>query len=79
MACSEYMLIPLKSIPQEIIDKYNILPLVKNGFIYIEIVKGMYGLSQAGLIENQLLAKHLDKCVFRQTEHNPGLWRHTTR
>jgi hypothetical protein len=40
----EYMRIPIKLIPHEIIDQYNLLPLVSEGHIYIEVQKGMYGL-----------------------------------
>jgi hypothetical protein len=37
----EYMLIPTKLIPHEIIEQYNLLPLVSDGHIYIEVQKGM--------------------------------------
>jgi hypothetical protein len=51
----EYMRLPIDIIPKEIIDQYNLLPLVQNGYIYIEIRKGMYGLPQAGIIANNKL------------------------
>ncbi len=44
MECYEYMRMPIDIIPQEIIDQYDLLPLVHNGYVYIEIRKGMYGL-----------------------------------
>ena len=45
--------IPLKSIPQEIIENYNFTALVNNqGWIYMRIEKGMYGLKQARIIAN---------------------------
>ena len=47
----EYMKIHISDIPQEIIDEYNLLTLFDDkGFVYINIVKGMYGLKQAGII-----------------------------
>ena len=50
----EFMRIPLKIIPQEIIDSYNLTALVDDqGWIYMHIDKGMYGLKQAGIIANQ--------------------------
>jgi hypothetical protein len=55
----EYMQLPIDIIPQEIIDQYQLLPLVHNGYVYIEIRKGMYGLPQAGIIANNKLRKHL--------------------
>ena len=36
----------------------------------------MYGMAQAGLLANELLAKRLEKNGFNQTPHTPGLWRH---
>jgi hypothetical protein len=44
----EYMRMHISLIPQEIIEKYNLLDIVDaNGWIYMEIRKGMYGLPQA--------------------------------
>ena len=37
-----------KYIPKKIMDKYNIWGLEVNGFVYMEVMKGMYGLPQAG-------------------------------
>jgi hypothetical protein len=48
----EYMRIPTKLIPHEIIDQYNLLPLVSDRHVYIEVQKGMYGLPQAGILAN---------------------------
>ena len=54
------MRISLKIIPQEIIDAYNLATLVGNqGWIYMRTEKGMYGLKQAGIIDNQELVKHM--------------------
>ena len=50
----EFMRIYLKTIPQEIVDAYNLTALVDNqGWIYMRIKKGMYGLKQAMIIANQ--------------------------
>jgi hypothetical protein len=46
----EYMMIPFSLIPQAIFDQYDLGPLVHNGYVYVEINKGMYGLPQAGKI-----------------------------
>ena len=49
----ECMRIPLKIIPQEIINAYNLTVLVDDQlWIYMRIKKGMYGLKQAGIISN---------------------------
>jgi hypothetical protein len=51
----EYMKMLLSRFPQEIIQKYNLKVLAVDGWVYIEIRKGMHGLKQAGLLANQLL------------------------
>jgi hypothetical protein len=50
----EYMKMPLSYFPEEIVQKYNLKALAVNGWVYIEIRKGMYGLKQVGLLANQL-------------------------
>jgi hypothetical protein len=49
----EYMKMLLSRFPEEIVDKYNLKAL--DGWVYIEIRKGMYGLKHAVLLANQLL------------------------
>jgi hypothetical protein len=68
----EYMIINFSSLPQETIDKYDLLNLAQDGKVYIEIQKGMYGLPQAGILANELLQRNLAK-------HTHGLWTHDTR
>jgi hypothetical protein len=43
----EYMKILLSRFPGEIIQKYNLNTIAVDGWVYIEIRKGMYGLKQA--------------------------------
>jgi hypothetical protein len=79
MARYEYMRLPIRILPQEIIEQYQLLPLVHDGWVYVEIRKGMYGLPQAGIIANQRLEKHLAKYGYKPTYLTPGLWRHESR
>jgi hypothetical protein len=52
------MRLQLDIIPEEIIVAYNLRELVTlDGWVYIEICKGMYGLPQASILANQLLEK----------------------
>jgi hypothetical protein len=44
MARPEYMRIHISLILQEIVNQYKLLDLVHNGYVYIRITKGMYGL-----------------------------------
>jgi hypothetical protein len=78
MKRKEYMRIPIGDIPQTIIDQYNLLPLVSNGYVYVEIGKGMYGLPQAGKIANDRLIKHLAEHGYEQAQHTHGLFTHKT-
>jgi hypothetical protein len=75
----EYMRIHLRHIPDEIIEEYGLLELAHEGFVYVEINKGMYGLPQASILANKLLAKHLARDGYFQCRHTPGLWSHTFR
>jgi hypothetical protein len=72
----EYLRIPIKLIPLEIMTQYNLIPLVSDGHIYIEVQNGMYGLPQAGIISNHLLAKRLAPYGYRQTKTTPSVWTH---
>ena len=47
----EYMKIPLKIMLPEIVEKYNLKEVEVDGSVYIKIVKGMYGLLQAGKMQ----------------------------
>ena len=75
----EYTRLPIAIIPQEIISEYNLLPLVNNGFVYILIQKGLYGLPHAGKLANDELIKHLVHFGYQPTTNTPGLWTHQTR
>jgi hypothetical protein len=50
-----------------------------NGWVYLEIRKGMYGLKQAGLLANQLLPKWLKPFGYNPARHTPGLWLQNTK
>jgi hypothetical protein len=73
------MRMPINLIPTEIIEAYDLLPLVNDGYVYIEIRRGMYGLPQAGILAQQLLQTRLAKHGYRPCRHTHGLWRHDTR
>jgi hypothetical protein len=75
----EYMKMLLSRFPEEIIQKYNLNALAVDGWVYIEIRKGMYGLKQAGLLANQLLQTRLAPFGYYPAQHTPGLWLHKTR
>jgi hypothetical protein len=75
----EYMVINLSSLSQETIENYNLIELSQDGKVHMEIQKGMYGLTQAGILANELLQRNLAKDGYRPTQHIHGLWTHDTR
>jgi hypothetical protein len=76
----EYISLRLDVIPDKIIVAYNLRDLViADGWVYIAIHKGMYGLPQAGILANQLLEHRLAAKGYYQCQHTPGLWCHVWR
>jgi hypothetical protein len=74
-----YMRIPLTSIPLVIQQLYNVAPLIVNGYVYVQVRKGMYGLKQAGKLANDLLVENLAPYGYAPVPITPGLWKHQTR
>ena len=75
----KYIRIPMKLIPQYIIDLYNLEAIAVNGFVWAEVRRGMYGLPQAGILANKLLQNKLAPHGYRPVPITPGLWKHDTR
>ncbi|KAL7466426.1 hypothetical protein ACHAXS_006719, partial [Conticribra weissflogii] len=71
----EYMQIPNKLI-QTFIDKYNLQRKTIDGFVYMKIRKGIYGLPQAGILVKQLLKKILVEYGYYEVPHTSHLWKH---
>ena len=74
----KYVRIKFKEILQEFVDGYNLKEYIHTGWVYFEIVKGCYGLPQAGRLANVLLRKRLAKEGYYEAEI-PGLWKHESR
>ena len=79
MERKEYMFIPLHLIPKEIQTQYQLDSLQKEGKIYVEIQKGMYGLPQAGILANKQLRRNLQPHGYIPCKHTAGLWKHIWR
>jgi hypothetical protein len=71
---NEYMRLPISILPLDITQKYYLPSLVMNGWVYMEIRKGMYCLKQAGLLATQMLQKRLKPFGYYPGRHMPGLW-----
>ena len=75
----EYMKVKAEVISIEIMTQYKLEALVEDGWVYIEIKKGMYSLPQASLFANIKLTKHLVKHGYHPTKYTPGLWKYESK
>ena len=75
----EYTKIPITLLPAHVRQQYQLNgDRVKNGFVYLEIKKAIYGL-QAGILVKKLLRYRLAPDGYYEVSHTPGTWRHVTR
>jgi hypothetical protein len=74
-----YARFPVNVIPEAIMQEYNLEPLIHNGFVYVVVRKGCYGLAQAGRIANDRLKAFLEPYGYEPVSITGGLWRHKTR
>eukprot|EP00804_Cyclotella_cryptica_P017098 CCRYP_003348-RA/>CCRYP_003348-RA protein AED:0.29 eAED:0.29 QI:0/0/0/1/1/1/2/0/539 len=79
MECPEYMGLKLSDIPSNIIELYHLRDIAHDGYVFVRIQKGMYGLPQAGIIAQQLLEQLLHAKGYHQSKINPGFWTHNWR
>ena len=76
----EFAKIKLTDIPEEVINEYKLHQLATpDGWVYVEVTRGMYGLPQAGSLGQDQLEKRLNHEGYFQSQTVPGLWKHTTR
>jgi hypothetical protein len=75
----EYHYIPEWAIPKDVMQEYNLRPLIKNKQLLDEVRTGMYGLPQAGRLAYIKLIKHLADDAYVPTGDPPGLFHHITR
>ena len=70
----------LTNLPEDVIKEYGLKDKeTKDGYVYVEIRKGMYGLPQAGLLAKELLKQRLGKQGYTQSKVTPGFWTHSWR
>ena len=76
----EYMKVHLSKFPPNIIEQYKLLEKANDkGYIFIKIIKGMYGLKQAAILAYKKLLLHLQPRGYYPIPGTSGLWRHKTR
>ena len=75
----EYMWIPYKYFPKDIINRYNLSKKVtSNGKVYVKINCGMYGLKQAAILAYETVTKLLTDAGYILIPGSIGLWKHST-
>ena len=80
MSQPEYMKIHIKNFPQDIIDQYGLLQKVTaDGYVYVKIKKGMYGLKQAAVLAFDHLVENLKDFGYEPIPHTIGMWKHKER
>ena len=62
-------------IPQEIIEEYNLITKVRNGFVMYEIWRVMYGLSQSDILEKKLPKTWISEAGYGPCKFMPVLWK----
>ena len=75
----EFMRIPLKYLPPDIIKRYNLTPLLHHGYVYCKIKKGVYGLKQAAILAYNQLLSRLTSAGYRPILGSAGMFKHVTR
>ena len=76
----QYLRVKPDDIPQEIYNdpQYDIV-VESDGYVYLEIRKGMYGLKEAGLITFNRLIAQLQPYGYHPMKHTPGIWKHVSK
>ena len=69
----EYMKLSLEIILYEFIQQYKLQDLANKGFVYMETTKIVYGLTQAGRIDNDKLKLHHYKLGYESAPVTTGL------
>ena len=58
----EYMHLKFSNLPKDCVQLYDLASkFTKDGYVDIEVRRGMYGLPQAGLLAQQLIEKRLNQ------------------
>ena len=69
---SEFMRIPLKFIPADLQQKYNLKAIQSHDCVIMRIDKPIYGLKQAGILSQDRLIAQLVKHGYRQCHLLPA-------
>ena len=77
LARCEYLWLKLINFHDDVIKEYHLKKkTTKDGFVYVEVRKGMYALPQTGLLAHILLEEQLQKHGYKQSKLTVGFWKH---
>ena len=66
--------------PEYFVEHYNLKnKSTKDGYIFVAIKRGMYGLPQSGLLAQEFLEERVGKRGYYQSDYTPGIWIHKNR
>ena len=72
----EYTTMLLTLFPEWIKKQNNLETHARDGFVFLEIRRTVWGLPQAGILADKLLRKHLPPHRFYKCVNTLGLWKH---
>ena len=74
------MRIHFKSFTPDIRELYKIDGIISEyGYVYIKIIKGMYGLKQESIITYNQLIDHMDSHSYYPVPFTTGMWYHQNK
>ena len=74
----EYMRLPVKLIPPEHGAHFHVAHLAESDAVIWEVVKGIYGLPQAGMLAQKAIIRLLEQHDYVQCRNTPCLFMHQT-
>ena len=76
----EFMRVHISKFPKDIIERYNLYDKMDDqGFVYIRIRKGMYGLRQAAILAYNNIVRLLEPHGYAPVPGTQGIWKHKDR
>ena len=72
----DYIRMKSTDFPEHVQQQYNIQAHAKNGYVYLEIWRSVYGIPQAGKLENEYLWDKIRPHRYYEVSHTLGLWKH---
>ena len=80
MSYFQYIRVRPSIIPKEVWDDHRYtIPIASDGYVYLEIRRGMYSLKEAGILAFNQLIQKLKPAGYEPMLFTPGLWRHRTK